>query len=154
MRSGLRILFVGLAVAFTAANSAGASSEEFPLESGTYARVYDWCKVNRADQNSPVYKEKRAYINLSPTEINWDESVGKITDVGVDGNKITLSVEMTEGGSTKPVTLPLIVHGASSTLALCLMRFVFQARSQLRTKARSPSTAMLTGVLTARPSRR
>jgi hypothetical protein len=107
MGSGLRILFVGLAVAFTAANSAGASSEEIPLESGTYARVNDWCKANRADQNSPVYKEKRAYINLSQTEINWDESVGKITNVSVDGKKITLSVEMTEGGSTKAVTLPL-----------------------------------------------
>jgi hypothetical protein len=107
MRSGLGVLFVGLAVALTAANSARASSEEIPLESGTYARVFDWCKVNRADQNSPVYKEKRAYINLSPTEINWDESVGKITNVSVDGNKVTLGVEMTEAGSTKPVTLPL-----------------------------------------------
>src|SRR4029453_13831519 len=103
MGSGLRILFVGLAVAFTAANSAGASSEEIPLESGPYSRVNDWCKANRADQNSPVYKEKRAYINLSQTEINWDESVGKITNVSVDGNKITLSVDMPKPGTPNPL---------------------------------------------------
>ena len=108
MRFGPLSLFVGLAAGFLAANAAGASAgDEIPLESGTYARVTDWCKANRADQNSPVYKEKRAYINLSQTEINWDDSVGRITNVSVDGKKIALSVEMTEGGSTKAVTLPL-----------------------------------------------
>ena len=107
MRFGSRSLFVGLAAAFLVAYAASASAEEIALESGTYARVTDWCKANRADQNSPIYKEKRAYINLSQTEINWDDSVGKITNVSVDGKKIALSVEMTEGGSTKPVTLQL-----------------------------------------------
>lgn len=108
MHSGSRSLFVGLAAAFVAANSASAlAGDEIPLESGTYARVKDWCKANRADPSSPVYKEKRAYINLSQIEINWDDSVGKITNVSIDGNKVALSVQMTEGGSTKPVTLQL-----------------------------------------------
>lgn len=104
-----RSLSFGLTAALLVANATGASAQdEIPLESGTYARVKDWCKMNRADQNGPDHKEKRAYINLSQTEINWNESVGKITDVSIDRKKVTLSVQMTEGGSTQAVTLPLL----------------------------------------------
>ncbi len=84
-----------------------AAMDDMDLEYGTYARVSDWCKVNRTDQTSRVYKEKRAYINLSEGEINWDQNVGKITNVVVDGKKITLTLQMTADGATKTTTLPL-----------------------------------------------
>ncbi len=53
-----------------------------------------------------------------------------------------------------PVGRPRLVQGAMVTSGLFRMRFTFPALSQLRMKARSPSTAMLTGVLTGVPSRR
>jgi hypothetical protein len=108
MRVSSRKGLVGLGVAFIALGAASAEAkDDMKLENGTYARVFDWCVANRADQNSPIYKEKRAFINLSESEINWDQSVGKITNVVVDRNKINLTLEMTEEGTTKPKTLTL-----------------------------------------------
>jgi hypothetical protein len=108
MRVSSRKVLVGLGVAFIALGAASAEAkDDMKLEYGTYARVFDWCVANRADQNSPIYKEKRAFINLSESEINWDQSVGKITNVVVDRNKINLTLEMTEEGTTKPKTLTL-----------------------------------------------
>jgi hypothetical protein len=43
---------------------------------------------------------------------------------------------------------------AISTMGLFLIRLSFQAVSKVRTKARSPSTTMFTGVPTGAPSRR
>ncbi len=108
MRLGSRNVLVALAAMFLATSVPHASAmDDMDLEFGTYARVKDWCKANRADPNGPDYKEKRAYINLSQTEINWNDSVGKITDVSVERNKVTLSLQMTAEGSTQAVTLPL-----------------------------------------------
>jgi hypothetical protein len=108
MRVSSRKVLVGLGVAFIALGAASAEAkDDMKLENGTYARVFDWCVANRADQNSPIYKEKRAFINLSESEINWDQSAGKITNVVVDRNKINLTLEMTEEGTTKPKTLTL-----------------------------------------------
>lgn len=53
-----------------------------------------------------------------------------------------------------PVGVPRAVDGATSMTGLRPIRLVFPAFSKLRTTARSPSTAMLTGVPTGRPSRR
>lgn len=109
MRFGPRSWFVGLAAAFLAANAAGASAgDEIPLEPGTYAQTVEWCLVNRADQNGPDYKNKRAYINLTQTEINWNRTVGKITNASIDRNKINLSVNLTADGSEKAATMQLI----------------------------------------------
>ena len=109
MRWGLRQRLVGLAAVFMATGIIRAEAmDDMNLEYGTYARVFDWCLVNRTDQNSPVYKEKRAFINLSENEINWDQSVGKITNVAVDNKKINLTLELTAEGTTKPTTMSLI----------------------------------------------
>lgn len=108
MRVGSRNVLVGLVSAFLALGVVRAEArDDMELEYGTYARVFDWCVANRADQNSPIYKEKRAFINLSENEINWDQSVGKITNVAVDRKKINLTLEMTAEGTTKPATLTL-----------------------------------------------
>lgn len=108
MRVGSRNVLVGLVSVFLALGTVHAEArDDMKLEYGTYARVFDWCVANRADQNSPIYKEKRAFINLSENEINWDRSVGKITNVAVDRNKINLTLEMTEEGTTTPKTLTL-----------------------------------------------
>lgn len=53
-----------------------------------------------------------------------------------------------------PVGVPRAVDGATSMTGLRPIRLVFPAFSKLRTTARSPSTAMLTGVPTGRPPRR
>jgi hypothetical protein len=109
MRVSSRNVLVGLVGAFMALGVVHAEAmDDMKLEYGTYARVFDWCVANRADQNSFDYKEKRAFINLSENEINWNQSVGKITDVVVDRNKITLTLQMTAEGTTKTTTLPLI----------------------------------------------
>lgn len=106
MRVGLRTV---LMAAFMASNIVGAEAmDDMKLQYGTYAREIDWCKASRADQNGPDYKEKRAFINLSESEINWNQSVGRITNVTVDRNKINLALEMTAEGTTKPTTLSLI----------------------------------------------
>ena len=108
MRLGLRRGLVGLAAVFMATGVIGAEAmDDMKLEYGTYAREIDWCQANRADQNSPVYKEKRAFINLSESEINWDQSVGRITNVAVDSKKINLTLELTAEGTTKPTTMTL-----------------------------------------------
>lgn len=108
MHYGSRSLFLGLAAAFLAAHAAGASAQdEIPLEPGTYAQAVDWCRVDRADQNGPDYKNKRAYINLTQTEINWNQTVGKITNVSIDRKKINLSVNLTTDGIEKAATMQL-----------------------------------------------
>jgi hypothetical protein len=105
----MRLGLLGLAVAFSALGVVRAEAmDDMNLEFGTYARDIDWCMANRADQNSRIYKEKRAFINLSESEINWDQSVGRITNVAVDRNKINLTLEMTADGTTKTTPLQLI----------------------------------------------
>src|SRR5690349_24355319 len=86
---------------------AGAQ-DEIPLEFGTYAQSKEWCKLNRADQKGPDYTEKRAYINLSASEMNWQDTVGRITNVSVEGNRINLAVELTSPGKTEAKTYQLI----------------------------------------------
>ncbi len=108
MRLGLQNGLAGLAALFLAAGTIDTQAAgDMDLEYGTYARVKDWCKANRADPKGPDYKEKRAYINLSENEINWNQTVGRITNVAVDRNKINLTVEMTAEGAAKTVDLPL-----------------------------------------------
>jgi hypothetical protein len=108
MRIGSAFLFSALAASLLAsgATMAGAQ-EEIPLEFGTYAQQKEWCKMNRADQSGPDYKEKRAYINLTATEVNWESTVGRITNVSVERNKINLALELTTEGKTEPKTLQL-----------------------------------------------
>ena len=109
MHLGLWQALVGLAAVFMATGTIRADAmDDMKLEYGTYARVFDWCLVNRTDQNSLVYKEKQAFINLSENEINWDQSVGRITNVAVDNKKINLTLELTTEGTTKPATMSLI----------------------------------------------
>jgi hypothetical protein len=84
------------------------AQDEIPLVFGTYSRDKNWCKVSRANQSGPDYKEKRAYINLSKTEINWNQTVGRITDVSVEGTKVNLSVEVTTNGQVETKTLALL----------------------------------------------
>ena len=64
--------------------------------------------MNRADQKGPDYTEKRAYINLSATEMNWQDSVGRITNVSVAGNRINLAVELASPGKTEAKTYQLV----------------------------------------------
>src|SRR5262245_21922809 len=98
-----------LAAIFLTSGAIEASAQdEIPLAFGTYAQNKDWCKVSRSDQNGPDYKEKRAYINLSETEINWNQTVGRITNVSVEGIKINLAVELTTNGQVETKTLPLL----------------------------------------------
>lgn len=110
MRFGSRLLFAGLAALFIASGGAGAMAQEaIPLEFGTYAQNKDWCQMmNRADPNGPDYKDKRAFINLTQDEINWNTSVGKITNVSIDRKTINLALQLTADGETKAVTLPLV----------------------------------------------
>lgn len=110
MRNGSPLLFTTLAAALLASGVMEArAQDEIPLEFGTYSQSKEWCKVNRADQNGPDYKEKRVYINLTATEINWNETVGKITNVSVDdGRKINLALELTTRGTTETKNLLLI----------------------------------------------
>lgn len=61
---------------------------------------------------------------------------------------------LAQAGIDGPVGRPRAVHGAMVTARLFRIRFTFPAESQLRMNARSPSTTMLTGVLTGVPSRR
>jgi hypothetical protein len=84
------------------------AQDDMRLEFGTYAQNKEWCKLNRADQKGPDYTEKRAYINLSASEMNWQDSVGRITNVGVEGNRINLAVELTSPGKTEAKTYQLI----------------------------------------------
>jgi len=107
MRFGSRLLIAGV-TAFFITTSAAVAQEELPLEFGTYAQNKDWCKLDRADPKGPDFTDKRAFINLTQNEINWNNSVGQITNIGIDGNKVTLAVQLTTDGQTKAVTLPLI----------------------------------------------
>jgi hypothetical protein len=109
MRNGSTVLLGALAAAVFAAGAVETrAQDEIPLEFGTYSQQRDWCRENRANQSGPDYTEKRAFINLSATEINWNQTAGKITSVSVDGNKINLGVTMTTNGTTETKTLPLI----------------------------------------------
>lgn len=108
MGYGLRCLCFGLAAAIGMSGTLQAVADDFPFQSGTYARDADWCLRNRADPAGPDYREKRAYINLTESEINWNQSVGKITSVTTDRNKVTLGLQMTTDGKTEQKTLPLI----------------------------------------------
>jgi hypothetical protein len=108
MRFGSRMLFAGLAGLVVTTGGAMAR-EEIPLESGTYAQNKDWCQMmNRADPKGPDYKDKRAFINLTQDEINWNTSVGAITDVAIDRKTVNLAVQLTTDGQTKAVALPLV----------------------------------------------
>lgn len=108
MRTGSAFLFSGLAASLLASGATMASAqEEIPLEFGTYAQQKEWCKMSRADQSGPDYKEKRAYINLTATEVNWESTVGRITNVSIERNKIKLALELTTEGKTEPKTLQL-----------------------------------------------
>src|SRR5690349_983205 len=86
---------------------AGAQ-DEIPLEFGTYAQNKLWCKLNRADQKGSDYTEKRAYINLSATEMNWQDTVARITNVSLEGNRINLALDVTSPGKTEQKTYQLI----------------------------------------------
>ena len=109
MRNRSSILSGLLATAILASSAIHAEAQdEIPLYSGTYSRDKDWCKVSRANESGPDYKEKRAFINLSPTEINWEDTVGKITDISVENNKINLGVELTTNGKVETKTMLLI----------------------------------------------
>jgi hypothetical protein len=106
MRNGSLFLFGAVAAAGLVFASA-ARADEIPLLFGTYAQHKSWCKKNRADQTGPDYMEKRAYINLSATEVNWHDTVGRITNVSVAGNKVDLGLELTTQGKTETKTLQL-----------------------------------------------
>jgi hypothetical protein len=109
MRNRSLVLFRALAAAaVVSVPFVAQAQDEIPLEFGTYAQNKDWCKMSRADQDGPDYKEKRAYINLSATEMNWQDTVGRITNVGVEGSKINLGLELTTQGKTETKTLQLI----------------------------------------------
>lgn len=109
MRNGYLLPVAALAAAFfTLGTVTTQAQDDIPFAFGTYTQNKDWCKVNRADQKGPDYTEKRAFINLSEHEINWNNSVGKITNVSVEGNKVNLAVEMTTDGKTENRTLPLV----------------------------------------------
>jgi hypothetical protein len=109
MRNGSLYSFALLAAACLTFGAVEArAQDDMRLEFGTYAQSKDWCKLNRADQKGPDYTEKRAYINLSATEMNWQDSVGRITNVSVEGNRINLAVELTSPGKTEAKTYQLI----------------------------------------------
>lgn len=109
MHNGSIVLLGALAAALLALGAIESrAQDEIPLEFGTYSRQKDWCKTNRADPKGPGYTERRAFINLSASEINWDQTVGKITNVSVNGNKINLDVTLTTPGRTETKTLPLV----------------------------------------------
>ena len=61
---------------------------------------------------------------------------------------------LARAGIAGPIGRPRAVHGAIVTSGLFRMRFTFPAVAQVRMNARSPSTAILTGVFTGVPSRR
>jgi|GEM_PF-3767464 len=108
MRNRSLVLFGALAAVVVSVPFVAQAQDEIPLEFGTYAQQKEWCLLNRADQNGPDYKEKRAYINLSATEMNWQDTVGRITNVGVEGARINLGLELTTQGKTEAKTLQLI----------------------------------------------
>jgi hypothetical protein len=87
---------------------AAYAQDDMRLDFGTYAQAKDWCKLTRADPKGPDYTEKRAFINLSATEINWQDTVGRITNVSVEGNRINLAVELTSPGKTEQKTFQLV----------------------------------------------
>jgi hypothetical protein len=102
-------LFSLLAAAFLASDPVAAKAQdEIPLLFGTYSRDKDWCKMSRADRSGPDYKEGRAFINLSANEINWNDTVGRITNVTVKGTRINLDVELAAHGKVETKTLQLI----------------------------------------------
>jgi hypothetical protein len=108
MRNRSTILSGILATAILASCTIHAKAQdEIPLYFGTYTRNKDWCKVSRANESGPDFKEKRAFINLTATEINWNDTVGKITNVSVDGTKINLDVELTTNGKVETKTMLL-----------------------------------------------
>lgn len=107
MRNGSLFLVGALAAASFGFAASAARGDEIPLDFGTYAQRKPWCKMNRADQAGPDYTEKRAFINLTAAEMNWQDTVGRITNVSVDGNKISLGLELTTQGKTETKNLML-----------------------------------------------
>ena len=108
MRNGSLFLFSVMATALLIWGATTArAQDEIPLEFGTYSQSKEWCQINRADKDSPDYKGKRAYINLSATEINWNQDVGRIGNVSIDGKKINLAGDLTSNGTTQAKTLTL-----------------------------------------------
>jgi hypothetical protein len=109
MRNRSFFLFAALAAAGLALGGVEArAQDDMRLEFGTYAQSKEWCKLNRADQKGPDYTEKRAYINLSATEMNWQDTVARITNVSVEGNRINLAIDVTSPGKTESKTYQLI----------------------------------------------
>jgi hypothetical protein len=109
MRNRSFSLFAALAAAGVALGGVEArAQDDMRLEFGTYAQSKEWCKLNRADQKGPDYTEKRAYINLSATEMNWQDTVARITNVSVEGNRINLAIDVTSPGKTESKTYQLI----------------------------------------------
>lgn len=130
MRNGSLFLLGALAAASLFSGAvATRAQDEFPLEFGTYAQNKGWCKMNRADQNGPDYTEKRAYINLSATEMNWEDTVNRFTSVSVDRNKINLTVEMTSPIKTETKNLQL-VRKNQKTFALTGVNFFYCSNYQ------------------------
>jgi hypothetical protein len=107
MRNGSHFLLGALAAACLGFGANAARADDFPLEFGTYAQNKTWCNKNRADQAGPDFTEKRAFINLSATEMNWQDTVGRITNISVAGPKINLGLELTTQGKTETKTLML-----------------------------------------------
>jgi hypothetical protein len=104
------LFLVGLlaAASFAFVSVEARAQDDMRLEFGTYAQSKDWCKLNRADQKGPDYTEKRAYINLSATEMNWQDTVARITNVSVEGNRINLALDVTSPGKSESKTYQLI----------------------------------------------
>ena len=109
MRNRSLFLFASLAAASLAFGAIEArAQDDMRLDFGTYAQSKDWCKLNRADQKGPDYTEKRAFINLTATEMNWQDTVARITNVSVEGNRINLALDVTSPGKTETKTFQLI----------------------------------------------
>jgi hypothetical protein len=108
MRNRSFFLFAILAAASLGFGGIEArAQDDMRLDFGTYAQNKDWCKLNRADQKGPDYTEKRAYINLSATEMNWQDTAARITNVSVEGNRINLALEVTSPSKTESKTYQL-----------------------------------------------
>lgn len=109
MRNASLFTFAAMAAACLAFSAIEArAQDDMRLEFGTYAQNKEWCKLNRADQKGPDYTEKRAFINLTATEMNWQDSVGRISNVSVEGDRINLAVELTSPGKSEAKTYQLV----------------------------------------------
>lgn len=125
----MRPFYTALAALLVFGAMEARAQDEIPLEFGTYSRSKDWCKVNRAEKTSPDYLEKRAYINLTAGEMNWNETVGKITNVSVDNKKINLSLQLTTRGVTENKDL-LLIRKSKKIFVLTGVNFFYCADYQ------------------------